>query len=273
MKYGKRMHDFRYQGYVIIGAEETGLNTKIIQELKAYINTLEVKRHIPFSNVPWGWGSLLGKGPFTKITENIQLNSFCGTLFRSKNYVFPNMMINNKAKWIGPEVEWHREIFNIDTYAPGYSPVDDWQKLLRVYIPLDKQTKENGCLELYKQSHKIEHLEYEDIIDSNFGHKRRITSEAMDIVNDKCKHFYCELNPGDMLIFNDKIVHGSRSNKSQDERKSIVLGVRHNVKEFDKKVYTEATKFRERFIIENLQSIVDKMKHSENLYTDFNKEA
>ena len=140
------MHDFRSQGYVIIGAEETGLNTKIIQELKAYINTLEVKRHIPFSNVPWGWGSLLDKGPFTKITENIQLNSFCGTLFRSKNYVFPNMMINNKAKWIGPEVEWHREIFNIDTYAPGYSPVDDWQELLRVYIPLDKQTKENGCL-------------------------------------------------------------------------------------------------------------------------------
>ena len=25
--------------------------------LKDYLKTLEIKRYIPFSNIPWGWGS------------------------------------------------------------------------------------------------------------------------------------------------------------------------------------------------------------------------
>ena len=39
-------------------------------QLKDYLKTLEVKRYIPFSNVPWGWGNLLEKGPFIRVTEN-----------------------------------------------------------------------------------------------------------------------------------------------------------------------------------------------------------
>ena len=123
-------------------------------QLKDYLKTLEVKRYIPFSNVPWGWGNLLEKGPFIRVTENETLNEFCRSVFESDNYVFPNMMINNKAPWIGPEAEWHREIFNVDTYAPGYT-VDDWENFMRVYIALDKQTIENGCLRLYSESHNM----------------------------------------------------------------------------------------------------------------------
>ena len=259
---------YKENGYYIF---KSIYSEEYCNELKNYLNTLEIKRYIPFSNVPWGWGSLLDKGPFIKVTENETLNTFCKTLFKSDNYVFPNMMINNKAKWIGPEVEWHREIFNIDTYAPGYSPIEDWKELLRVYISLNKQTKYNGCLEIYKESHKIDHLEYEDIIDSNLGHKRRVNSEGMDLVNDSCEHFYCEMDPGDMLIFNDKIVHGSKSNKSPDERKSVVLGARHNIKKFDNEVYKRATTYRRNFIVDNLQKIVDKHK-SQDMYQDFNKE-
>ena len=74
-----------------------------------------------YRKIPWGWGSLIDKGPFSKVIENEILNQFCKSVFQSDNYVFPNMMINNKAPWIGPEAEWHREIFNIDTYAPGYT--------------------------------------------------------------------------------------------------------------------------------------------------------
>ena len=74
------------------------------------------------------------------------------------------------------------------------------------------------------------------------------------------------------MVVQDKIVHGSKSNKSPDERKSIVLGVRHNVKEFDKKVYKRATIYRRNFIVDNLQKIVDKHK-SQDMYLDFNKKS
>ena len=237
--------------------------------LKDYLKTLEIKRYIPFSNIPWGWGSLLDKGPFRRIIKNITLNEFCNAVFKSDNYVFPNMMINNKAPWIGPEAEWHREIFNVDTYAPGYTE-DDWESFMRVYIALDKQTLENGCLRLYAGSHKIEHLPSEDIIDGNLGHKRRIPSEYMDEINNKYYQRYAEMEVGDMLVFTDKTVHGSHSNKGPYERKSIVLGVRHNTKEFDNKVYEDATNYRRKFLCDELQKVINKTK-GVNMYQDFNQ--
>ena len=60
-------------------------------------------------------------------------------------------MINNKAPWIGPDVEWHQEVFNIDTYAPGGNAnVDSWKDYLQIYIALDPHTLENGCLKVYQ---------------------------------------------------------------------------------------------------------------------------
>ena len=92
----------------------------------------------------------------------------------------------------------------------------------------------------------------------------------MKLVHDSCEHLYCEMEAGDMLIFNDKIVHGSSSNKTSQDRKSVVLGVRHDVKDFNQIVYDSATSFRQKFIENNLQKIIDKLKGSD-LYSDFNK--
>jgi len=260
----KRYEDEGYYIFKNLYSEE------YCNELKEYVKTLEVKRYIPFSNIPWGWGSLIDKGPFKEVIKNKTLNDFCKAVFKTDNYVFPNMMINNKAPWIGPEAEWHREIFNVDTYAPGYTE-DDWKNFIRVYIALDKQTIENGCLRLYAGSHKIGHLPSEDIIDGNLGHKRRIPSENMDMVNDKCEQIFAEMEVGDMLVFTDKTVHGSNSNKGPNERKSIVLGVRHNIKEFDEKKYNDATDYRRNFLSKELQKIIDKTKN-DNMYKDFNQE-
>ena len=258
---------YKRDGYYIF---KNLYSEKYCDELKDYVNTLEIKRYIPFSNIAWGWGSLLNKGPFSKVVKNKTLNHFCESVFQSDDYVFPNMMINNKAPWIGPEAEWHREIFNVDTYAPGYTE-DDWESFIRVYIALDKQTIENGCLRLYSGSHKIGYLPSEDIIDGNLGHKRRIPSENMDDVNDSCEQIFAEMEVGDMLVFTDKTVHGSNSNKGPNERKSIVLGVRNNIKEFDEKIYQKATDYRRNFLCNELQKIVDKTKCI-NLYQDFNQD-
>ena len=259
--------EYKEDGFCIF---KSVLDINTCNELKNYLSTLKVKRWIPFSNIPWGWGSLIGKGPFDKVINNKILNGFFETLFGNKKYIFPNMMINNKAPWIGLDVEWHREIFNVDTYAPGYS-FKDWENLARIYIALDDQTKENGCLQLYSKSHTVDKLPYEDIIDCNFGHKRRVTSEGMNLVSKTCKHIYCEMDFGDMLIFNDRIVHGSNTNKTSHERKSIVLGVRNDIKKSDKNIYEKATSFRRQFIIDNLEKRINEIK-TENMYNDFNKE-
>ena len=262
-----KIKQYRDNGYCMF---KSAYSKDYCEELKKYVTTLDVKRYIPFSDVPWGWGSLLGKGPFTEVTENETLNEFCKAIFQSENYVFPNMMINNKAPWIGPEAEWHREIFNVETYAPGYTE-DDWESFIRIYIALDDQTIENGALRVYSGSHKIGRLVPEDIVDGNLGHKRRVRVEDMNMVHSTCEQVFGDLEVGDMLAFTDRTIHGSCSNNGPNERKAIVLGVRHNTKEFDEEVYKKETDYRRNFLCDELQKVIDKARNV-NMYKDFNQD-
>lgn len=50
-----------------------------------------------------------------------------------------------------------------------------------------------------------------------------------------------------------------------------MLGVRHNTKEFDEEIYKKATDYRRKFLIDELQNVVDKAKGI-NMYKDFNQE-
>ena len=59
----------------------------------------------------------------------------------------------NKAAWIGPEVEWHQEVFNSDIYAPGINMRKKWDKFVQVFIAIDDQDTNNGCLKVFKKSH------------------------------------------------------------------------------------------------------------------------
>ena len=79
------IQNFKKEGFVIIPNKKTGLDSKVISDLNNYVDSLEVKRYIPFSKIPWGWGSLLDKGPFKQITDNKVLNSFCKKLFSTYN--------------------------------------------------------------------------------------------------------------------------------------------------------------------------------------------
>ena len=75
---------------------------------------------------------------------------------------------------------------------------------------------------------------------------------------------------GDVLVFTHKTVHGSNTNKGPDNRKSIVLGARHNIKPINEEIYKQSTKYREDFIRESLQRVIDKIDGS--LYADFNQD-
>ena len=76
---------------------------------------MKPKVFIPFSKSPWGYGNLLDVGPFLKITKNKTIIGFCKALFGSK-MKFNHLEINNKAAWIGPDVEWHQEAFNCSLF-------------------------------------------------------------------------------------------------------------------------------------------------------------
>ena len=237
------------------------------KELLDYLNTLEPKVTLPFTNVPWGYGNILNKGPFKNITNNKLIREFCKEKFG--DYIFNHLFVHNKAPWVGASIEWHQEAFNIDSYAPGYSR-NEWNDFAQIYVALESQNLDNGCIRIFPGSHKEGILPMEDAVNEHFSHKRRVPFETLEYLHKKYGVKKCELEPGDVLIFNHLVVHGSSSNHSSKSRKAIVVQARKNIREKDMKIFEKETNYRTNFVINSLQKRISKLK-SKNIYKDMNR--
>ena len=68
------MYDYEKDGFYIA---KSAFSKDFIQDLLDYLSTLESKITLPFTNVVWGYGSLLDKGPFSKVPQNEVVAEFC----------------------------------------------------------------------------------------------------------------------------------------------------------------------------------------------------
>ena len=239
------------------------------EKIVEYLETKESKINIPFSDVPWGYGDLLGDKTLKYIYENEDVLRVCRHKL-GDDFQFNHLMINNKAPWIGPSVEWHQERFNIDTYAPGMrNEPDGWKNFLQVYVALDCHTLENGCLRIIPNSHKEGILEHEDIVNSTLGHKRRVTSKEMSRIHTKYGILNVIMSKGDVLFFNHGLVHGSSANVSHLPRKSVVMQARVPF-EKDNKLFNKETTYRRNFVKDTFTRKIEDI-NKKNIYNDFKR--
>jgi len=245
------------------------LSDKYCENIKKYIDKKKSNIFIPFSKTPWGYGNLVNDSFFSTILENKFITKFAKSIFKNE-YDFNHLTINNKAAWIGPDVELHQEVFNMKTYAPGCNSKRDWKRFFQVFISLDDQTSENGCLKIIPYSHKLGELKHVDIIGPNLGHKRRVNLNDMNKAYKKFGLKNVLLKKGDALIFNHLLIHGSTNNISPISRKAIVLQLRDKSIKKNMGVFDKETKYRKKFV-ENF--LIDKVKEisKKNQYKDFLK--
>jgi len=244
-------------------------STSFINETNYCIDHLEPSVTLPFTDIPWGYGNLIESIPFKHYIQNDQINSYLNSLFLN-GYHFNHLMVNEKAPYYGPNVEWHQESSNINTFAPGSNWKDDWKKFAQVYIALDNQDSTNGGLKVFSKSHKLGLLKHYDIISPFLTHKRQIVPKELFNITDNCDYINIDLCQGDVLIFNHLLIHGSGQNTSANRRRSIVLQARSNkLPKFNNSNYIKETNYRLQFIISNLESKIDELKHN-NIYMDFN---
>lgn len=235
-------------------------------KIKSFLKKKTSKINIPFSSIPWGYGNLLDEKIFSKILNNNFLLDFCESIFK-ENFSFNHLTINNKAELIGSGVEWHQEIFNINTYSPGQT-YKDYKKFMQIFIALDDQDEKNGCLKIIPQSHKLNKVEHQDIIGDNLGHKRRVEPNLLKKIVKKKGIKNVPLKTGDALFFNHLLIHGSPTNYSQLPRKSIVLQARVNSLIKKNNIFVKETKFRTNFIIKHFQKKIKSLS-KKNIYKDF----
>jgi Phytanoyl-CoA dioxygenase (PhyH) len=117
-----------------------------------------------------------------------------------------------KEPRVGGAWEWHQDY--------GYWYKNQFMfpdQLISVMVALTKANRENGCLQVIRGSHKLGRV--------NHGFAGEQVGADMSFVENALKTMeliYCELEPGDALIFHSNLLHRSEANLSEDARWSII---------------------------------------------------
>ncbi|HET7001227.1 MAG TPA: phytanoyl-CoA dioxygenase family protein [Puia sp.] len=117
-----------------------------------------------------------------------------------------------KEPRVGGAWEWHQDY--------GYWYKNQFMfpdQLISVMTALTKANRENGCLQVIRGSHKLGRV--------NHGFSGEQVGADMVMVNNALQTMelvYCELAPGDALIFHSNLLHRSEANLSDQPRWSVI---------------------------------------------------
>jgi ectoine hydroxylase len=118
-----------------------------------------------------------------------------------------------KEPEVGGAWEWHQD-YGYWYYNGCLEP-----SMLSVMIALDPTTKENGCLQLVKGSHKMGRIDHVPLTQGqNEADPRR-----MEQILAKREVEYAVMEPGDALFFHCNTLHRSDANRSASRRWTLLI--------------------------------------------------
>ena len=114
---------------------------------------------------------------------------------------------------------WHQD------YGYWYQNGCLWPDMGSAFIAVDPNTRENGCLQVLKGSHKLGRIEHGRYGDQTGADPER-TAEATKVM----ETVFVELDPGDTLYFHSNLLHRSDQNTSDSQRWSLICcyNTKHN---------------------------------------------
>ncbi len=113
---------------------------------------------------------------------------------------------NSPGAW-----EWHQD------YGYWYQNGFLFPHMASCFIAVDKNTIENGCLEVLKGSNRMGRVEH-----GRYGDQVCADPERIAQAERVCERVACVLEPGDAVFFHSNTLHGSGQNKSRDPRWSLI---------------------------------------------------
>ena len=136
-------------------------------------------------------------------------------------YHYHSKMILKDAK-VGGAWAWHQD------YGYWYQNGVLTPNLTSVFIAVDPCTKENGCLQVIRNSHhagRINHI----LTGDQAGADRERVEELLKRP-EQFPLVYVTMEPGDALFFHSNLLHRSDQNRSDDPRWSLICcyNTRHN---------------------------------------------
>ena len=131
-------------------------------------------------------------------------------LLSDEVYHYHSKMIMKDAK-VGGAWAWHQD------YGYWYQNGVLFPQLTSAYIAVDPATKENGCLQVIRGSHKLGRIEH-----VLTGEQAGADQSRVDEILKRLDLVYMEMEPGDALYFHANLLHRSDQNHSDHPRWSMI---------------------------------------------------
>lgn len=111
-----------------------------------------------------------------------------------------------KDPYTGRATPWHED----SAYWKGR--VSAYDKIVTIWLALDRSTKENGCMRVIPGSHTNGFSQYEAVDLQNNTFKTEVKGV------DESRAIYFELEPGECSVHDSRIMHGAAANTSPYRR-------------------------------------------------------
>ncbi len=86
-------------------------------------------------------------------------------------------------------------------------------------VALDKTDRNNGCLQIATGSHRLGRIDHTPLSPT----QNEVDPKRMPHILQHCPIEYCELEPGDALIFHCNAIHRSDANRSANRRWTLLI--------------------------------------------------
>ena len=161
------------------------------------------------------------RSKFIKITKIKILNEILEKIFNEKP-ILRNLEIFAKPGKTGMRAAFHQ-----DNY---YWNIKN-KKAVNIWISLDKVDKTNGGLIYLKGSHKLGLVNHS--LSNVPGSSQEIKLNKLNLK--KFKSVSPKLEPGDCIIHNCEVIHGSNENITNRKRRAVVVSFKSKSSEVDNK--------------------------------------
>jgi ectoine hydroxylase len=151
-----------------------------------------------------------GEGVYGMFARCRRLVDSVESLLGGEVYHYHSKMILKDAR-VGGAWAWHQD------YGYWYQNGVLFPDLCSAMIAVDKATRQNGCLQVLRGSHKMGRVDHVLAGEQAGADPERVleAEKRLDLV-------HVELDPGDVLFFHANLLHSSAANKTEQARWAMI---------------------------------------------------
>lgn len=116
-----------------------------------------------------------------------------------------------KRPGVGGAWDWHQD------YGYWYNNGCLFPDMLSVAVAVDRATRENGCLQMIRGSHRLGRIDH-----GRVGGQTGAEMERVEEILRRLERVYLEMAPGDAAFFHANTLHASEQNRS-DKPRNVLL--------------------------------------------------